>query len=152
MVQKVLKENKKRNKLLRRVSKEVTVFDISIIKLISDLRDTLRSLGGVGIAAPQIGVSKRVIIVGRPGILDLSELIMINPKILDQSVETQPSKEACLSVPRHSGIIERHKNIYVQFQDKTGNMRKIIAEGFQACIIQHEIDHLNGVLFTDHLK
>ena len=81
----------------------------------------------------------------------LGETLLINPEIVDKSKEMQISEEACLSVPGEQGNVKRHQRIVVKFQDKKGRWKKQKYSGFNACILQHEIDHLNGILFTDKL-
>ena len=152
MIRKVLKENKKRNKELRKVSSKVVKFDLSIAKVVIDLRDTMRALGGVGIAAPQIGIAKRIIVLRKQkGRLE-SDLVMINPKILEVSKSKASTKESCLSVPRIIASVQRVNEIYITYQDQTGAEHKAILSDQTSIIFQHELDHLNGILFIDHLQ
>ncbi len=117
-----------------------------LTKLIADLIDTMKVENGVGIAAPQIGVRKRLIIV------DMGEdgpQAFLNPEILSASRSQVDSEEGCLSVPGVFGIVRRHKRVKVGAMLPNGDQVEIKAEGFPATVFQHEIDHLNGTLFID---
>jgi peptide deformylase len=126
--------------------------------LIQSMHATMDAKAGVGIAAPQIYVSKRVIIVAsRPNIRypdapDMPALVMINPEILSSSAQVELGEEGCLSVAEQRGIIARAAHIIVRFQRLDGTSHEQAFSGFPARIVQHEIDHLNGVLFVDYLS
>ncbi|MFC1542276.1 peptide deformylase [Pseudomonadota bacterium] len=140
---------------LREISKTVTQFDVALETLSRDLEALMISgPGGVGIAAPQIGELQRVVIVDcrrsmRPcknhGLLQ-----MVNPKITDESGNVL-GREGCLSVPDWVGVVPRAKNIQVHYLDLKGSSLSLESSGFEARVIQHEIDHLDGVLFTDRV-
>lgn len=136
------------NTLLNREVKDVVAFDESLKELIADLEDTMFENDGVGIAAPQIGVDRKVAIVDmeQEGILQL-----INPSIVSQSEETESDVEGCLSIPGVFGLVNRSKMIVVKSNDLNGNEVELTAYDDVARIILHEIDHLYGELFTDKM-
>ena len=110
--------------------------------------------GGIGLAAPQIGTTKRIVVCGLPENRDdegYQVVLMINPEIIEHSEEVEVGEEGCLSLPNIRGPVQRHMQVKVQFQDEKG--KKIIrnVSGFGAKVVQHEVDHLNGVLFIDKL-
>ncbi len=137
------------DEILREKAKEVTKFDDRIYKLLNNMMETLMKEDGVGLAAPQIGVSKRVIIAYQEENDKVIELI--NPEIITTSGEVIDS-EGCLSVPGRVGKVSRAKDIVVRGQNADGQPIQINASGMFARIIQHEIDHLNGILFIDKLE
>lgn len=116
-----------------------------IQSLIDDLLQTMKAENGVGIAAPQVGVKERVIIVET----DRGPEAFINPKIVSRSLNMTNSHEGCLSVPGVYGLVKRHKHVKVRAKDRHGNVVSMKAKGLPAIIFQHEIDHLDGVLFID---
>lgn len=116
--------------------------------LIKELKETMRKENGVGIAAPQIGVHDRVIIAEIDGIATA----YINPVISNRSFRMIDSEEGCLSVPGMWGIVKRHRSITVTALNEDGEVVVLKPQGFDATIFQHEIDHLDGVLFIDHAK
>ncbi len=113
--------------------------------LITELKETMRKENGVGIAAPQIGVHDRVIIAEIDGIASA----YINPVISNRSFRKIDSEEGCLSVPGTWGIVKRHRSITVTALDEAGNVLVLKPIGFDATVFQHEIDHLDGILFID---
>ncbi len=142
----VLKDN---DPILRKRSKEVTEITEEIISLIDDMIETMEDYNGIGLAAPQVGVLKRIIIVK---VSEESELIeLINPKIIKEKGQ-QRDLEGCLSIPGVYGEVTRSKEIIVEGLDRTGKKRKIRGSELLARALQHEIDHLNGVLFTDKVE
>lgn len=132
--------------VLREVAKEVTKFNANLKKLLKDMAETMYDAEGVGLAAPQIGISKRVIVVDVGEESGLVE--MVNPVIVEQEGE-QLGPEGCLSIPNLNGDVRRADRIVVQGQNSDGETFKLEANGFFARAFQHEIDHLNGILFTD---
>lgn len=138
---------KESDPLLREVSKSVPKITPNIHKLLNHLTDTMYDAQGVGLAAPQIGVLKRVIVVDA-GQEDSELIEMINPEIIKSSGE-QIGPEGCLSIPGIHGDVKRFEKVTVKGLDRNGHEVIIHAEAFLARIFQHEIDHLNGVLFTD---
>lgn len=133
--------------ILRKRSKEVTEFDDNLRTLIEDMKETMIMADGVGLAAPQVGVLKRVAVVSPNG-RDFYEFV--NPVIIDSEGKTM-WREGCLSVPGISGEVERPKKIEVLAYDRNGVRFDFKAEGFLADICCHEFDHLNGILFVDKM-
>ncbi|XEC96978.1 peptide deformylase [Paenibacillus tarimensis] len=132
--------------VLRERAKQVTKFNANLHKLLSDMAETMYDAEGVGLAAPQIGILKRVIVVD---VGDDNGLIeMVNPEIIEHSGE-QLGPEGCLSIPGINGDVRRAQHIKVKGQDRNGNEFTVEASDFLARAFQHEVDHLNGVLFTD---
>jgi peptide deformylase len=132
--------------VLRERAKEVTKFNANLHKLLKDMADTMYDAKGVGLAAPQIGILKRVIVIDVGDEHGLIE--MVNPEIVEREGE-QIGPEGCLSIPGLNGIVRRAQRVVVKGQDRSGNPFTVEAEGYLARAFQHEVDHLNGVLFTD---
>jgi peptide deformylase len=133
--------------ILREIAKPVPKVTSNIVKLLDDMADTMYEAGGVGLAAPQIGIQKRVIVLDpHDGETELIEVI--NPEIIHADGE-QLGAEGCLSIPGLNGDVNRKLNITVTGWDREGNDITIEASDYLARIFQHEIDHLNGILFTD---
>ena len=120
------------------------------LKLFQDMIDTMYQEDGVGLAAPQVGISKRIIVVS-PNAKRGEERILINPEILEASEEVELGMEGCLSLPGISGEVRRAKKITFQALDLKWKLIKEKVEGFHARVIQHEIDHLNGLLLIDRV-
>ena len=134
--------------VLRQKAKRVRNIDGSIRKLIADMLETMHAdPGRVGLAAPQIGVSLRVIVVGIP---EQEDIILINPQIVRRKGERQIG-EGCLSIPGYTGEIWRSESVTVKGQDRDGKEIRIKADGLLAQALEHELDHLNGMLYIDHL-
>ncbi|MDQ6420831.1 peptide deformylase [Paenibacillus sp. LHD-117] len=132
--------------VLREIAMEVTKFNPNLKKLLKDMAETMYDAEGVGLAAPQIGISKRVIVVD---VGDENGLVeMVNPVIVEQDGE-QLGPEGCLSIPNLNGEVRRADRIVVQGQNSDGEPITVNASGYFARAFQHEIDHLNGILFTD---
>jgi len=130
--------------VLREKAREVPKITLNIIKLLDNMRDTMYANKGVGLAAPQIGISKRVIVV------DVGEGLveMINPLIQEARGEIT-DLEGCLSIPEVVGDVKRAEEIKVKGLNRDGLEMEIVVQGFAARAFQHEIDHLDGILFTD---
>lgn len=144
---------------LLKVSEEVTEFDTpELHALIQDMRDTMASLNGAGLAAPQIGVLKRVVIFGvsgnprYPDIEPVQQTVLINPILNALTEETDGMWEGCLSVPGMRGYVERPNKIQYQGFDEYGNEINREASGFHAIVVQHECDHLDGVLYPMRMQ
>jgi peptide deformylase len=143
--------------VLKRKAHAVTTFDKNLLTLIEDMVETMREAPGVGLAAPQIGLSDRLIVVEYYQHEEDEEneeapkkvWAMINPEIVKSSEETLMGVEGCLSIPGLVGEVERHAAVQVKGLNRHGKPMKVKAEGWLARIFQHEIDHLNGVLFTE---
>jgi peptide deformylase len=139
--------------VLRRKAHKITTFDKDLQVLIDDMVETMREAPGVGLAAPQVGVSERLIVVEYGD--DEDENVpkklyaVANPEIVQASEEIVEGVEACLSIPQIAGEVERHEKIIVKGYNRHGKPVKIKLEGWLARIFQHEIDHLDGILFTD---
>ncbi len=140
------------DKRLRLVSKPVGKVDGEVRTLLDDMFETMYAAPGIGLAAIQVGVPKRVVT------MDLAKkdeprnpLVFINPQILWTSEERATYEEGCLSIPEYYEEVERPAQVKVAFLDREGVAREIEADGLLATCLQHEIDHLNGVLFIDHL-
>jgi peptide deformylase len=140
--------------VLRRKAHKVSEFDKDLQVLIDDMIDTMRDEPGVGLAAPQVGISSKVVVVEFGDEEDPEKpqrlYTVVNPEIVDKSEEQEMGIEGCLSIPGLVGEVERHSSIVVKGLNRHGRPIKVKANGWLARIFQHEIDHLNGVLFTDH--
>ncbi len=132
--------------VLREKAKTVTKFNANLHKLLDDMAETMYDAEGVGLAAPQIAILKRVIVVDVGDEQGLIE--MVNPEIVHTEGE-QLGPEGCLSIPGINGDVMRPNKLKVRGQDRNGSFFELEAEGFLARAFFHEIDHLNGVLFTD---
>lgn len=146
------------NDVLNKPSKPVTTFDKKLAKTIKEMQKTLAETYdpvGVGLAAPQVGISKQLFIA-RPT-EDSQPKTFINPKIIKQQAAKKESKkekkllEGCLSIPNIWGKVKRNQKLTLEYQDEKGNKHIEDFDGFMATIIQHEIDHLEGTLFTKHV-
>ena len=132
---------------LRKTSREVTQFDLRLKLLIKDLSRTMYDAGGVGLAAPQVGILKRVIVVDvGKGLFEL-----VNPEIVSAEGE-QEGEEGCLSIPGRAGIVRRPMKVVIKAQDFRGQPVEVKADGFLARAFCHEIDHLNGILYVDKME
>ena len=129
-----------------------------LIQLASAMHATMLERNGVGIAAPQVYISKRVIIVASrsnpryPDAPEMQPVVMVNPQILEFSESTCLGEEGCLSVPNERAQVERAQAIRVLYHTLEGDVMETSFEGFPARIVQHEVDHLNGILFVDRLS
>ena len=142
--------------ILKAVCSPVSSIDQEVLQLVDDLVDTMHAgPGSVGVAAPQVGVSLRVCVI------DVSKnrhgkennnglLLMINPEILEAS-GSAVMREGCMSVPDYTGDVERATNLTLRFSEPDGTVREFEASGFEAVAIQHEMDHLDGLLFLDRI-
>lgn len=146
----VLEIRKFPDPILKEQCSSVTEFGPQLHRLLDDMRETMYAAEGIGLAAPQIGekVCVAVVDIG----VETSELIeLINPVVLTREGKTS-SEEGCLSIPRFRETIERAKGITLSAQDRHGKPFELEADGLLSVCIQHEIDHLNGILFVDHLS
>ncbi len=136
------------NEILRKKSEQIESITKKTLKFINEMEKILKKEGGVGLAAPQVGESIRLILV----LLDSKNLIpMINPEITSHSDETELGEEGCLSLPGKWGNVERYKEITVRYLDEKSGEKTLKLSKFNARVVQHEIDHLDGILFTDYL-
>ena len=134
--------------VLRQKAKRVPSIDVSVQRLIDDMIQTMQQANGVGLAAPQVGISLRVIVLQIPG---QEPIALINPEIVKRIGE-QEVTEGCLSVPGYYGEIKRSAEVTVKGKDRRGKVVRIKATGLMAEALEHEIDHLNGVLYIDHIE
>jgi peptide deformylase len=134
--------------VLRQKARRVTTTDSSIQRLIDDMIETMQQASGVGLAAPQIGVPLRVVVIQLP---DEEPVALINPEMVKRSGEREVV-EGCLSVPGYAGDIKRSVSVTVKARDRQGKSVRIKASGLMAQALEHELDHLNGVLFVDHVE
>ncbi len=134
---------------LREVSREIKAEEIpALLPLIEDMKLTMIEDKGIGLAAPQIGQNIRLIIVSTKD----QNVAMINPVLTKRSLRQEWGEEGCLSIPKVFGDVKRYKSLRCAFIDQNGVERMIEAEGLMARVIQHEIDHLDGILFIDKAK
>jgi peptide deformylase len=141
------------DKRLRLVSKPVAKIDAEVKKLVADMFETMYDAPGVGLAAIQVGVPKRVVTIDATrGEEEKQPIALINPEIIWSSEETNLHEEGCLSIPEFTDEVERPSRVKARFLDLEGRTIEVEAEGLFARVLQHEIDHINGVLFIDHLS
>jgi peptide deformylase len=148
------------NPILRKISRKVTTFDSDLQQLIDDMIDTMREAAGVGLAGPQVNHSLRLTVVETlpdrdeegneiEGTREL--FVLVNPEIVWQSDDLVKGIEGCLSIPGWVGEVNRHQSIRVKAQDRHGRKIRMRLAGWTARIVQHEVDHLDGVLYIDKL-
>jgi peptide deformylase len=140
--------------ILRRKAHTVIRFDADLQSLIDDMIETMRVAPGVGLAAPQVGIPNRVIVVEYPEDDEQEDapkklFVVVNPEVKEMSSETELGIEGCLSIPGLHGEVERALAVTVKGQTRRGQPFKIKAKGWMARVFQHEVDHINGVVFTD---
>jgi len=134
-------------------ARPVAAVDDDVRQLMDDMLETMRKAIGIGLAAPQIGVAKRVIVVDVAREGEKPQPMMIaNPEILWRSPELTTFSEGCLSLPEHYADVTRPEKIRLRYLDYQNELREIEASGLLATCIQHEIDHLDGILFVDHIS
>ncbi len=139
--------------LLRQVSKPIERVDSDLQRLADDMLDTMYDAPGIGLAAIQIGVPRRMLVidVAREG-EEKQPLVFINPEIVASSDERSVYEEGCLSIPDYYAEVERPATVSVRYLDRDGKEQTVEADSLLATCLQHEIDHLNGVLFIDHIS
>jgi peptide deformylase len=141
------------NPVLRKRGAKVTRFDEGLARLAEDMIETMHAQNGVGLAAPQVGVSTRLIVVEMPEDEDYpspgERWVMCNPEVVKASRETEIGQEGCLSVAGYVGMVERPTAVTIRGQDLTGRKVRVKATDFMARAFLHEIDHLNGILYVD---
>ena len=141
------------DKRLRLVSEPVKTVDAELRALVDDMFETMYEAPGVGLAAIQVGVPKRVITADTAKKDEPKQpQVFINPEIVWSSEEKNTYEEGCLSIPEYYEEVERPARVKVKFTDLDGKTREVEADGLLATVLQHEIDHLNGVLFIDHIS
>ena len=134
--------------VLRQKARKVPTIDSSIQQLIDDMVETMQQIKGVGLAAPQVGVSLRVVVLQMPG---EEPVAVINPEIVKRAGEREVT-EGCLSIPGYAGDIKRSVSVTVKGRDRQGKTIRIKATGLMAQVLEHELDHLNGILYIDHIE
>ncbi len=134
--------------VLRVKAKRVKAFDSSLTQLIEDMRDTMHAAKGVGLAAPQIGVPLRVVVIGVP---KEEDIVLINPQILSKFGE-RIVDEGCLSIPGYIGEVKRAVKVSVKGKNASGKEIRLTGEEMLAHALEHEIDHIDGILYIDHLE
>jgi peptide deformylase len=137
--------------VLRQRAAPVDTVDDAVQRLVDELLETMYAAKGVGLAANQVGIARRVAVVD-VGRETPEPLVLINPRLVQHSGDTDVAEEGCLSIPEVFGDVERPTGVVLEAQDRDGQAYRLDATGYQARAIQHEIDHLDGILFLDHLS
>ena len=139
--------------VLKQVSTPVEKVDDAVRALMDDMLETMYDAPGIGLAAPQIGELRRVIVldIDRED-LKTGPLLMANPEVIEASDEDATYEEGCLSVPEHYSDVARPAKVTVRYLDRDGETQELTCEGLLATCVQHEIDHLDGILFIDHIS
>lgn len=141
------------DRVLRQPAKRIAKVDDKIRTLIKEMLQTMYSADGVGLAAPQVGINKQLLVIDTdPENPDNPPLVLINPKITRYSSQTCNFDEGCLSVPGVYLEVNRPEAVEVSYKDENGKPQKLQADDFLARVIQHEMDHLNGVMFVDRVE
>jgi peptide deformylase len=139
--------------VLRKRAAAIERVDIELTRLMDDMLATMYDAPGIGLAAPQVGILRRLIVMDPARDEEPKEpLVMVNPEIVVRGEEMRLHEEGCLSIPEITAEIERPARTRVRFIDRAGKPAEIELEGIWSTLVQHEIDHLNGVLFIDHLS
>jgi peptide deformylase len=139
--------------ILRKKAKPIERVDADLRRLMDDMLLTMYDAPGIGLAAPQIGILRRLIVMDpAKDEAPKTPVIMVNPEILERSEEMRVHDEGCLSIPDFTAEIERPAKMRVSFLDRAGKKQEIELNGICSTLVQHEIDHLNGVLFIDYLS
>lgn len=139
--------------VLKKKAEKVAAVDDELRKFLDDMLETMYAEAGVGLAAPQVGVSKRVVVIDiahegeKP-----APMFLVNPEIIWRSEEKQICEEGCLSLPEQRAEVERPASVRVKYLDYNGKACELLAEEFLAVAVQHELDHLDGILYIDHLS
>ena len=138
--------------VLRKVAAPITEITDGVRQLLTDMAETMYDAPGIGLAAPQISISQRLIVMdcGKDETPELFK--MINPEIISRSDELAVLEEGCLSIPDQTAEVERPASVEVKYTDIAGGEQRLTCEGLLAACVQHEVDHLNGMLFIDHIS
>ena len=145
------------NSFLRKKASIVSKIDNDVKHILDDMLETMYNANGIGLAATQIGVDKRLIVLDCGLKIDddnfkSNPIKMINPEIIYSSKNFKEREEGCLSIPGHHAIVKRPDKVTVNYRDENFNQKELEADELLGVCIQHEIDHLNGILFIDHLS
>jgi peptide deformylase len=136
--------------VLRQTAKQITEFNQELRDLATAMGRAMYEDDGIGLAAPQVSVSQRLIVIGDAD--KKSFAVYVNPEITFFSREKSVNEEGCLSLPKIYGLVKRPKKIHLKYQDLDGKVNKVKIKDFTAIVLQHEIDHLNGILFIDRAE
>lgn len=149
----VLKIRKYGDPVLRQKAASVTEFDVNLAKFAADMIETMQAAKGIGLAAPQVGFSTALCIVD-VGLIEegAAPQVFVNPEILEVFGEEQALEEGCLSIPEVTDDVVRQEGIRLRYQDLEGQTHEIAVKGLFARVLQHEVDHLHGIFFTDRLS
>lgn len=145
--------------VLKKKTEKVKKVDDEIRRLLDDMLETMYADAGVGLAAPQVGVSKRIVVIDveqegdeETGVTRGNPLFLVNPEIIWRSDEMVCGEEGCLSVPGQRAEVERHAQVRVHYTDYNGKEQEILGDGLLAVCLQHELDHLDGILYIDRIS
>lgn len=139
--------------ILKQKTEKLDKVDEETRKLLDDMLETMYASNGCGLAAPQIGISKRIVVIDiAHEDEEANPIYMVNPEIIWRSDEKVCSEEGCLSVPGQRAEVERFASVKIKYIDYNGNEQEVLAEDFLAIAVQHELDHLDGILYIDHLS
>jgi len=145
--------------VLKKKTEKVKKVDDEIRHLLDDMLETMYADAGVGLAAPQVGVSKRIVVIDveqegdeETGVTGGNPLFLVNPEIIWRSDEMVCGEEGCLSVPGQRAEVERHAQVRVHYTDYNGKEQEILGDGLLAVCLQHELDHLDGILYIDRIS
>lgn len=139
---------------LRKISEPVKTIDKSVTRLAEDMLETMYDAPGIGLAAIQVGAPLRLITIdlAKKPEDEKTPQVFINPEVIWSSPEIAPYEEGCLSIPDYFAEVTRPARVKVRYRDLKGDQHEVLAEGLLATCLQHEIDHLNGILFIDHIS
>ena len=141
------------NPILRQKSLEIQKVDENIRRTLDDMLETMYEANGVGLAAPQVGLLQRMLVIDISAKEEAKQpLKMINPKMVWHSDEIQTCSEGCLSIPNQFAPVERYQSVRIEYLDENGQPQNLIASDFLAVAVQHEMDHLDGIIFIDHIS
>ncbi len=141
------------NPILRQKSENVEKVDANVAQVLADMLETMYAANGAGLAGPQVGLLKRMVVIDAARRGEAPQPFkMVNPRIVWHSDDMQECQEGCLSIPNQYAPVERYHAVHVEYLDENGKAQKLEAEGFLAVAVQHELDHLDGVMFIDYLS
>ena len=139
--------------VLKKKAEPVAEVNDELRRVLDDMLETMYDAPGVGLAAPQVGLSQRMVVIDAAREdEEPAPMYLVNPEIIWRSEETEICEEGCLSVPEQNAEVERPASVRVRFTDFHGQQQDIVAEGFLAVVVQHELDHLDGILYIDRIS